>query len=91
MLPQNYNRIKNPLIGIDLNIRNQLDLLSKFHYNEELEGIPHDKTNESVPYYNSVTFPYTDAEILYNIIRYFKPTKIIEIGCGESTKFIQWQ
>jgi hypothetical protein len=89
MLPQNYIRIKNPLIGIDLNIRNQLDLLSKFHYNEELEGIPHDKTNESVPYYNSVTFPYTDAEILYNIIRYFKPTKIIEIGCGESTKFIQ--
>ena len=41
MLPQNYNSIENPLIGIDLNIRNQLDLLSKFHYNEELERIPH--------------------------------------------------
>jgi hypothetical protein len=90
MLQQNYNSIENPLIGIDLNIRNQLDLLNKFHYNEELERIPYEKTNESGPYYNSLNFAsYTDAEILYNMIRYFKPTKIIEIGGGESTKFIQ--
>jgi hypothetical protein len=89
MLPQNYNNIENLLIGIDLNLGNQLDLLNKFHYNEELERIPHDKTNESEPYYNSESFPYSDAEILYNMIRYFKPTKIIEIGYGQSTKFIQ--
>ena len=91
MLPQNYNNsIENPLIGIDLNIGNQLELLNKFHYNEELVRIPHDKTNESGPYYNSLNFPsYTDAEILYNMIRHFKPTKIVEIGAGESTKFIQ--
>jgi hypothetical protein len=91
MLSQNYNNsIENPLIGIDLNIGNQLELLKKFHYNEELERIPHDKTNESEPYYNSLNFPsYTDAEILYNMIRQFKPTKIVEIGAGESTKFIQ--
>jgi len=24
------------------------------------------------------------------MIRYFKPTKIVEIGCGESTKFAQF-
>ena len=90
MLPPNYNHNENPLIGINLNIGNQLDLLNKFHYNEELERIPYDKTNESEPYYNSLNFPsYSDAEILYNMIRYFKPTKIVEIGYGQSTKFIQ--
>jgi hypothetical protein len=90
MLPQNYNNgIENPMIGIDLNIGNQLELLNKFHYNEELERIPYDKTNESGPYYNSLNLPYTDAEILYNMIRHLKPTKIVEIGGGESTKFIQ--
>jgi hypothetical protein len=89
MLPQNYNHSENSLIGIDLNIDNQLDLLNKFHYNEELERIPHDKTNESGPYYNNLNFPYTDAGILYNMIRYFKPTKVVEIGSGESTKFTQ--
>jgi hypothetical protein len=89
MLPENYDHIENALIGINLNIQSQLDLLSKFHYNEELKKIPHNKTNESAPYYNNVGFQYGDAEILYNMIRYFKPTKIVEIGCGESTKFAQ--
>lgn len=30
-----------------------------------------------------------DAEYLYNIIRYFKPKRIIEIGCGNSTLMIK--
>jgi predicted O-methyltransferase YrrM len=87
MLPKNYDYMENLLVGIDLNIENQLDLLSKFHYNEELVVIPNNKTSETAPYYNNVNFEYGDAEILYNMIRYFKPRRIIEIGSGESTKF----
>jgi hypothetical protein len=90
MLPQNYNNsIENPLIGIDLNIGSQLDLLNKFHYNEELERIPLNKTEEYGPYYDNLNFQSGDAGILYNMIRYYKPKKIIEIGSGDSTKFIQ--
>jgi Methyltransferase domain len=89
MLPKNYDHIENHLVGIDLNIENQLDLLSKFDYNEELEGISKNKTNETAPYYSNINFQYGDAEILYNMIRHFKPKRIIEIGSGESTKFVQ--
>jgi hypothetical protein len=65
MLPQNYNNsIENPLIGIDLNIGNQLDLLNKFHYNEELERIPLNKTEEYGPYYDNLNFQSGDAGIL---------------------------
>ena len=89
MLPKNYDHIENQLTGIDLNTDKQLDLLSKFHYNEELERITINKINETAPYYNNINFQYGDAEIFYNMIRYFKPKRIIEIGSGESTKFAQ--
>ena len=61
------------------------DKLSKFNYNEELFKIPINKENENEYYYNNPWYGSGDAEYLYNIIRYFKPTKIIEIGSGYST------
>lgn len=33
-------------------------------------------------------FESGDAEFLYNFVRYTKPKKVIEIGCGTSTKII---
>ena len=89
MLPENYTNIKNHLIGVDLDITSQLNLLDQFHYNEELERIPLNKTERYGPYYDNIPFQAGDSEILYNMIRYYKPKKIIEIGSGESTKFIQ--
>ncbi|MDJ0715922.1 MAG: class I SAM-dependent methyltransferase [Prochloraceae cyanobacterium] len=73
------------LPGIDFNISEQLDLLSKFKYNSELEAIPLDKTNKLQFYYNNDSFLSGDAEFLYNVIRHFKPKKLIEIGSGMST------
>ena len=35
------------------------------------------------------TFESGDAEFLFNFIRYSKPSRIIEVGCGSSTKIIQ--
>jgi hypothetical protein len=87
MLPENYINIENELIGVDLDITSQLNLLGQFDYNEELKRIPLKKTEEYRPYYDNITFQSGDAEILYNMIRYYKPKKIIEIGSGESTKF----
>jgi predicted O-methyltransferase YrrM len=79
------NRI---LKGIDLNIEEQLAILSKFNFNSELIKFPLDKTNKTEFYYNHTSYKSGDAEYLYNIIRHFKPRRIIEIGCGNSTLMI---
>jgi hypothetical protein len=49
MLPQNYEQIEDSLLGIDLDIESQLELLSKFNYNTELEVIPLNKSQEFEP------------------------------------------
>jgi predicted O-methyltransferase YrrM len=76
------------LKGIDFNIEEQLTILSKFNFNSELIKFPLDKTNQTEFYYNHTSYKSGDAEYLYNIIRYFKPRRIIEIGCGNSTLMI---
>lgn len=74
------------LPGIDLNEELQLKILKEFHYEEELLKLPMEKTTgEGGFYYNNGAFCSGDAEYLYNMIRYFKPEKILEIGSGHST------
>jgi predicted O-methyltransferase YrrM len=77
------------LPGIDFNIQQQLGLLSKFHYNDELLNFPLEKTARTEFYYNNGSYCSGDAEYLYNIVRHFKPRKIIEIGSGASTLMVQ--
>jgi hypothetical protein len=87
----NLTKLKTPLTqernlsGIDWNEAAQLELLEKFHYNEELLGFPKKPQNHNCYYFKNPNFTEGDAEYLYNMIRYFKPRKIIEIGCGFST------
>lgn len=75
------------LPGINFNISCQLNILNSFNYNNELIKFPIDKLNSDKPqfYYNNNSFMSGDAEYLYNMIRYFKPQKMIEIGSGAST------
>ncbi len=80
--PLNRNRF---LPGIDLNVSEQLAILSKFNYNKELESFPVEPTHNLEYYYKNSKFRTGDAEYLYNIIRHYKPKKIIEIGSGFST------
>jgi len=80
------------LPGINFNIGGQLDILSKFNFNNELLGIPADKPKgvaEIGYFYNNGSFGSGDSEYLYNIIRHFKPGRIIEIGSGNSTLMAQ--
>jgi hypothetical protein len=76
------------LPGIQWNIAEQLDLLKKFHYQDELAAIPlEQKAAQPLAfYYNNPSLCAADAEFLYNIIRHFKPRRIIEVGCGYSTR-----
>jgi len=80
------------LPGIDLNLQEQLEILAKFDFNNELLRFPIDnkKGVDTVEYfYNNGSYCSGDAEYLYNMIRYFKPKKIIEIGSGQSTLMAQ--
>lgn len=74
---------KLPAIKFDIN--SQKNLLNKFNYTEELRQFSFNKKSDEEFYFNNERFTVGDAEILYSIIRYFNPKKIIEIGSGMST------
>ena len=76
------------LIGIDINEREQLELLSCFvsKFKNEYELFPMNRSE--IPYEYCIdngSFTGVDAEILYSMIRHYKPRRIYEIGSGNST------
>lgn len=73
------------LPGIDWNLAEQLDLLKKFQFNDELVKFPVDRRADHQFFYRNGFFESGDAEFLYNMIRLFKPRRIFEIGSGQST------
>ncbi|OGP87973.1 MAG: hypothetical protein A2156_01720 [Deltaproteobacteria bacterium RBG_16_48_10] len=73
------------LPGIDLNVAEQLHLLESFCFSEELKDVPSSKADELTFYINNGAFESGDAEYLYNLIRLKKPSRIFEIGSGNST------
>lgn len=80
--------ILSELPGIDMNEQRQVELLSVFSskYSNEYNLLPLEKTPRNYEYYvNNKSFGSVDGEILYGMIRHFKPQKIYEIGSGYST------
>lgn len=76
------------LVGIDINEKKQLELLSLFtsKFKKEYNRFPENKTSRPYEYYvNNEWFESVDGEILYCMIRHYKPKKIFEIGSGYST------
>ncbi len=76
------------LVGIDMNEEGQIKLLSLFSskFKEEYESFPRNETLIPYQYYiDNGAFESVDGEILYCMVRYFKPKKILEIGSGYST------
>ena len=81
-------RAQSELIGIKMDVQGQIELLSRFssRFKEEYDRFPRNKTLIPSQYYtNNGAFAYVDSEILYCMIRYLKPKRIIEIGSGNST------
>lgn len=76
------------LTGIDLNEGKSLELLSIFEskFKNEYERFPRNQTETPYEYYiNNDAFESVDGEILYCMIRFYKPERIYEIGSGYST------
>lgn len=76
------------LTGLDVQEQAQLQLLRSFReqYVSEYDAFPLEPT--ATPhefYYNNNYFRCVDPEILYCIIRRFRPRRIIEIGSGLTT------
>ncbi len=79
------------LRGIEWNEQQQLELLSSFHFQEELASIPVDApaTDTLEFFHANPSYGPADAEMLYNMVRHFKPAKVVEIGSGYSTRMLK--
>jgi len=82
----NFNYpLSEEIPGIDLNTNEQLNLLDSFeHFYRELP-FPDEKSNGIRYYYNNGSYSYSDAILLYCMIRNLKPKKFIEVGSGFSS------
>jgi predicted O-methyltransferase YrrM len=58
-------------------------------YFAALDGVSEEKVDEISPYWKNDYFKGDDARVAYAIVRHFKPQRIIEIGSGNSTKFLR--
>lgn len=74
-----------PLPGVDMNERAQFALLDRFHYAAELQALPIKKPAVDRFGFENTTYAEGDAEMLYNMIRHFRPRRIVEVGSGQST------
>jgi hypothetical protein len=73
------------ILGINLNTQEQKELVEQFpHFYNEIPFKPEKQPNLRY-YFENGFYSYTDAIILYSMIRHFKPRKIIEIGSGFSS------
>jgi hypothetical protein len=79
--------IKRDLPAINFNINFQLDFLNSLKYSNELVALELSKKLNKFNFnINNGSFEAGDADFYYQIIRYLKPKKIIEVGSGHSTK-----
>jgi len=79
---------ESELAGVNLNVPAQLALLRDFAdaYKVEYDAFPVDRPSAPHRYFlKNSGFPSVDAEILYGMIRRFKPRRILEVGSGHST------
>lgn len=73
------------LPGIDWNLEVQRALLRQMVFASELDEIDHEASSMESFHFSNGMFESGDAEYWYQMIRLFKPRRIIEIGSGYST------
>ena len=79
---------RSELVGINFNDVKQRNLLSVFatRFKKEYDAFPKERTSSPHEFYlTNGYFMSVDAEVLYCMIRYFQPRRVIEIGSGFST------
>jgi len=77
------------LPGIDLRVNAALELLTRLKpFAAELDVIPYEPS-ASAPFWFTpeflTSFPDYDTAVLYSLLRYLKPKRYVEVGCGYSS------
>jgi hypothetical protein len=77
------------LPGIDWNVTHQLRILQSMRYAGELAAfLVADSSDPSRFSFENSSFVSGDADYLYSFVRAFKPRRIVEVGCGHTTRLI---
>jgi hypothetical protein len=76
------------LPALDLQISGQLTLLRQLKYQDELRAIPTTYVDLTTPFYDNLAFHRADAQVLHSMIRHLRPKRVIEIGSGETSRFV---
>lgn len=86
-LPDNLWSSHSLMCGVDMNERFQMELLECFQsaFRTEYNCFPDFSSDLLRFHFDQTSFCAVDAEILYCMIRHFKPRQMIEIGAGMST------
>ena len=87
-LPQRLWTRRSDMVGVNVREEDQLQLLSLFssRYKQEYDAFPRERPASGHQYFiGNASFDAVDGEILYCMIRHFKPRRIVEIGSGCST------
>ncbi len=71
--------------GIDLNEEGQLQLLDEFKRFYKEQPFSPTKTGKLRYYFENGNYGYTDGIFLHCMIRYLRPKRIVEVGCGSSS------
>jgi hypothetical protein len=73
--------------GIELNTSMQMRILALLAPFVPEISFPYDATPESPPryFYSNDQFPCLDAEVLFCMLRHFRPGRVVEIGSGYSS------
>jgi predicted O-methyltransferase YrrM len=83
-----WNDKVDTIEGVDLNTESQLSLFKELsaYYNE----MPFREKQQAPQrfYFDNAWYSYTDAILLYSMIRHFRPKRIVEIGSGFSSSLM---
>jgi len=79
---------QSELVGVDMREAEQVELLASLRkrFGEEYDKTPRHST--SIPheyYWDNKSYISVDGEMLYCMVRHFKPRRLYEIGSGNST------
>jgi predicted O-methyltransferase YrrM len=83
-----FDRFPEGLPGIDLNDAQQLQLMESFQAFYPEMPFTAERSDGLRYYFNNGQYEYSDAIILYSMLRYLRPKKIIEVGSGFSSAVI---
>ncbi|AQR96994.1 class I SAM-dependent methyltransferase [Clostridium saccharoperbutylacetonicum] len=80
-----FNKNLEYIEGVDLNTKYQLQLLEEFSGYYKDMPFTNKKIDSLRYHFENNAFEYSDAIILYSILRHLKPNKLIEVGSGYSS------